>query len=186
MTAVEQQPPVSVSSQVAHLKRKNLILIEVAVVLAIGLVVTGLLAFTRSDSIGDLQDQIETTQEIADGLGAAVEAADARGVGEFFAENAFYEDPAAGMAVTGRSSIEAMFMGFLSSEAPIENTAIFVGPGFTVTEFVWTQPCTFAACSPEMFREPVEVRGIVLQVVEDGEVIRETDYIAYPRSLVLP
>ena len=186
MTVVEQQPPVSDSSQVAALKRRNRILIVVVVVLAIGLVVIGWWVAMRSDSTGDLQDQIETTQEIADGLGAAVEAADARGVGEFFAENAFYEDPAAGMAVTGRSSIEAMYMAFLSSEAPIENTAILVGPGFTVTEFVWTQPCTFAACSPEMFREPVEVRGIILHVVEDGEVIRETDYIAYPRSVVLP
>ena len=186
MRTFEQQPPVSDSSQVAHLKRVNLRLIRIAVVLAIGLVVTGLWTVTRADSTGDLQDKIEMTQEIADGLGTAVEMADVRGVGEFFSENAFYEDPAAGMAVTGRSAIEAMYAAFLSSENPIENTAMFVGPGFTVTEFVWTQLCTFAACSPEMFREPVQVRGIVLQVVEDGEVIRETDYIAYPRSLVLP
>ena len=58
-------------------------------------------------------------------------------------------------------------------------------PDFIVTEFVWTQSCTFAACSPETFGEPVEVRGIVLQVVENGEVIR-TDYVAYPRNVVRP
>ena len=49
----------------------------------------------------------------------------------------------------------------------------------------WIRPCTFAACSDDLFLEPVEVRGITLHVVEDGEIVRETDYIAYPRNLLL-
>jgi hypothetical protein len=185
MTTVEQQPRVRDTSQVAELKRKNRVLSGIAGVLAIGLAVTVLWVVLRSDSTADLQNQIEVAQEIADGLGAAVEAADARGVSEFFAEDALFEDPAARTAVTGRAAVEAMYMGFLTTGAPIENTAVLVGPGFAITEFVWTQPCTFVACSPEIFREPVEVRGIVLHVIEDGEVTRETDYIAYPRSLLL-
>lgn len=186
MTALEQHPPVSDSPQVAHLNRENLRLKRMVVVLAIGLIGAGFLAVMRSGQSGSVEDEIEVTQQIADELAVAVEAADPRGIGEFFAENALYEDPAAGMAVRGRSAIEATFGAFLSPEEPIENTAVFVGPGFAVTEFAWNQRCTFVACSPEMFGEPVEVRGIILHLVEDGEVIRETDYIAYPRNLVLP
>lgn len=146
------------------------------------------IAWTAAGSTAgeDLQRDIEMTEEVAFGMGAAVAAADSRAVAPFFSEEALFEDPAADMVVTGRSAIQIMFSKFLSSDSPIRNTNIFVGPGFTVTEFVWTQLCSFVACSPEMYWESVDIRGIVLQVVEDGEIVRETDYIAYPKNLLLP
>ncbi len=168
-----------------RLTRANRLLIGAVVALALVVAAVIFWAIGNSGKGAELQQDLETTQQIVDGLGAAVEAVDVQSVGAFFAEDAFYEDPAAGMAVTGRSSVQFTYGAFLSTESPIENTNIFVGPDFAVTEFVWIQPCTFAACSDDLFLEPVEVRGIILHVVEDGEVVRETDYIAYPRNLLL-
>jgi len=170
---------------VDRLTRTNHLLGGVVVVLVLALAVVVIWAMSNSGTGAELQRDVEATQQTVEGLNAAVEAADVQAVGAFFAEDASYEDPAAGMAVEGRSRVESMFGSFLSTESPIDNTAVFVGPDFAVTEFVWTQPCTFAACSDELFMEPVEVRGIVLLVVDDGEVVRETDYIAYPRKVLL-
>lgn len=165
-----------------NLARANRFLKRVVLMMAVGLVAT--IAWAMSDGARD--SDIEATKAIVLGLNAAVEAADAGSVGDFFAEDAYFEDPAARTAVTGRSAVKSMYMGFLSASAPITNTAVFVGPDFAVTEFVWTQPCTFAACSEPMFNQPIDVRGIVLHIIEDGEVVRETDYVSYPRNVVLP
>ena len=170
------------ASRVQHLTRVNRSLMVVVLFLMAGLVVVILMARSNSNQA----DELESAEEIALGLDSAVEAADADSVGAFFAEEALFEDPAAGVTVSGRAAVESMYGAFLSANSPITNTAIFIGPGFAVTEFVWTQRCTFVACSEPMFNQPIDVRGIVLHVIEDGMVIRETDYIAYPRNLVLP
>ena len=173
------------SQRIRHLTRSNRMLIGGLAVLAFGFFVLVIWVFMQSGTDRALRQDLDTASEVVNGLGAAVEAADQLAVGAFFAEDAFFEDPAAGSETTGRSAIQSMYGSFLSSASPIENTAIYVGPGFAVTEFVWTLPCTFAACSTAVFMEPIEVRGIVLHEIENGEIVRETDYIAYPRGPVL-
>ncbi len=168
-----------------RLARINRTLTGAVAIMTVVIVALGVWVITQAGADDALQDDIDAAAQVVNDLNSVVEAGDTPSVGAFFAEDAFYEDPAAGMEVTGRSSVQAMFGSFMGADSPIDNTAVFVGPDFAVTEFVWTQPCSFAACGESVFMEPIEVRGAVVQVIEDGEITRETDYIAYPRGPIL-
>ena len=185
-THSEATPAVATDSdRIRSLTRINRMLIAALTIMTVVIVALGVWAITQAGSDDALQHDVDAAAQVVNDLNTVVEAGDTPSVGAFFAQDAFYEDPAAGMEVTGRSSVQAMFGSFMGVDSPIDNTAVFAGPGFAVTEFVWTQPCTFAACGEAVFMEPIEVRGAVVHVIENGEITRETDYIAYPRGPIL-
>ena len=130
------------------------------------------------DALQSIVDEIEEAGALAVAVAAAVEEADPAAAAAHFAADAFYEDAAEGASVTGRFGIEGIFGTFVRPDQPIVNTAIYAGPGFVVTEWTWDLKCFFGTCKRQ-YGELVTVRGITLQIVEDGEVVRNTDYPAY-------
>lgn len=135
------------------------------------------------DSLAARLAEIDEAAAIAAGMGEAMEMVEdplqaAHIVEGYFAEDAIWEDAAVGYKATGSSGIRSVAASTLAESEAMVNTEVFAGPGFAVTEWIWTRDCTFPTCSLDR-SAPVVVRGITIQVIEDGTIVRNSDYPAY-------
>lgn len=135
------------------------------------------------DSLAARLAEIDEAAGIAAGMGAAMEMVEdpleaAHTVEGFFAEDGLWEDAAVGYSASGPSGIRSIAASTLAESEQLVNTQVFAGPGFAVTEWVWTRDCTFPTCSLDR-SAPVLVRGITIQVIENGKIVRNSDYPAY-------
>lgn len=99
-------------------------------------------------------------------------------VSEIFAPNAVYEDLAMGYRVEGADAIEGFVSAFLEGlpDLRMEVTNAFGGGGSVA--FEWIMRGTHTADWPDLpaTGSEIAVRGVSIAEVEDGRIVRMTDY----------